>query len=123
MDDTAIWSDNIKQNFYVVNLLETGHKAGLVFNSEKFQFAQEMVDFAGLEVSMDGVRPARKVLESTSKFPRLETISEARTFFGMINKVSYLFSMSPIMEPLRHLLKLESWTGGFCWTPELSKIF
>ena len=124
VDDTAIWSDNTEQNFYdVINLLETGHNAGLIFNSDKFQFAQETVDFAGLEVSMDGVRPARKFLESIRTFPRPETISEARAFFGMINQVSYSFSMSPIMEPLRHLLKPDTWRGGFNWTPELNRTF
>ena len=60
VDDTAIWSDDSKQNFFdVINFIETNYKAGLIF---KFQFAQETVDFAGLEVSMDGVRPARKFL-------------------------------------------------------------
>ena len=109
VDDTAIWSDNVEQNFYdVVNLLETGHKAGLVFNSDKFQFAQEMVHFAGLEVLMDGVRPVRKFLESIHSFTRQETISEARAFFGMINQVSYSFSMSLVMELFRHLLKPDS---------------
>ena len=62
----------------------------------------------GLEVSMDGVRPARKFLKSISTFPRPETISNARAFFGMINQVSYVFSISPIMEPLIHLIKPDS---------------
>ena len=69
----------------VVNLLETGHKAGLVFNSHKIQFAQETVEFTRLEASMDRVRPARRFLECIRMFPRPETIPEARAFFGMIN--------------------------------------
>ena len=70
---------------------------------------------------MDRVRPARKFLESNRTFPRPETISQARSFFGMINQVSYSFFMSPIMEPLRHLLRPDTWTGGFHWTPELNR--
>ena len=35
--DTTICRFNTEQNFYVViNLLETGHNAGLIFNSDKF---------------------------------------------------------------------------------------
>ena len=118
VDDTLLWSDSVEQNFYDVStLLITGHNAGLIFNSDKFQFGQDSVDFAGLEVNRDGVRPARKFLESIKSFPRPETLSEARSFFGMINQVSHSFSMSAIMEPLRHLLKPETWTGGFHWTP------
>ena len=114
----------MEQNFKdVSNLLEVGHKAGLIFNSDKFQFGKDTVDFAGLEVSMDGVRPARKFLESIRTFPRPESISEARAFFGMINQVSYSFSMSSIMEPLRHLLKPDTWKAGFTWTPELNRTF
>ena len=124
VDDTLLWSDSVEQNFYDVStLLETGHRAGLIFNSDKFQFGQDTVDFAGLEVSKDGVRPARKFLESISTFPRPESLSEARSFFGMINQVSYSFSMSAIMEPLRHLLKPDTWSAGFSWTSELDKTF
>ena len=44
-NDNAIRSDNIEHNFHdVVNILGTGHKAGIVFNSDKFQFTQESVD-------------------------------------------------------------------------------
>lgn len=72
---------------------------------------------------MDSVRPAKKFLESIKSFPRPETLSEARSFFGMINQVSYSFSMSHVMEPLRHLLKPDTWAGGFYWTPELDRTF
>ena len=125
VDDTIIWSDDVEQNFKdVSNLLETGHKAGLIFNADKFQFGQDVVDFAGLEISRDGVRPCKKFIESIRNFPRPGNLSEARSFFGMINQVSYSFSMSAILEPFRHLLKPETWTAScFSWTPELEKTF
>ena len=124
VDDTLLWSNSVEENFYdVINLLETGHNAGLIFNSDKFQSGQDTVDFAGLEVSMDGVRPAKKFLESIWTFPRPESLSEARSFFGMINQVSYSFPMSAVLEPLRHLLKPDTWSAGFSWTQELDKTF
>ena len=70
VDDTLIWSDNIQQNFEDVSkLLEVCHTAGLIFNSDKLQFGQDTVEFAGLEVTMSGVRPSRKFLESIRAFP------------------------------------------------------
>ena len=42
VDDTLLWSDSVEQNFYDVStLLITGHNAGLIFNSDKFQFGQD----------------------------------------------------------------------------------
>ena len=106
VDDTLLYSKNTEENFHdVCQLLEIGHKAGLIFNSDKFQFAQDTVDFAGLEVSKEGVKPSRKLLDSIKNFPRPDTLSEARSFFGLVNQVSYTFSMSSVMEPLRLLLK------------------
>ena len=51
-------------------------------------------------------------------------MSEARSFFGLVNQVSYTFSMSSVMEPLRLLLKPDTWTpSNFSWTPELEESF
>ena len=106
-------------------MLEVGHKAGLIFNSDKFQFGQDTVDFAGLEVSKEGVKPSRKLVESIKTFPRPETLSEVRSFFGLVNQVSYSFSLSAVMEPLRLLLKPDTWAPShkFSWTPELERSF
>ena len=71
------------------------------------------MEFAGLEVTMDRVRPCNKFLESIRSFARPITLSEARSFFGMINQVAYSFSMSSIMEDFRHLLKPDTWSDGF----------
>ena len=124
VDDTLLWSENLEENFYdVCNMLATCHNAGLIFNSDKFQFGQETVEFAGLDVTMDGVRPSRKFLEGIKSFPRPDTLSEARSFFGMINQVSYSFAISNVMEPFRHLLKPDTWAAGFSWTEELEEGF
>ena len=57
-------------------------------------FGQETVEFAVLEVTIDGVRPSRKFLDGTRAFPRPDTLFEARSIFGMINQVSYSFPIS-----------------------------
>ena len=59
VDDTLMWSDNIQENFEdVYKLLGVCHTAGLIFNSNKFQFGQDTVEFAGLEVTCQELDPA-----------------------------------------------------------------
>ena len=121
IDDTFIWSDNLEDNFnQVCQLLEVCSKAGLVSNSDKFQFGKETVEFAGLEITSYGVKPSRKFLDSITAFPRPENISDMRSFFGMINQVSYAFAMSKAVEPFRHLLRPDS---QFIWSPTLQECF
>ena len=123
VDDTLLWSDNIEENFGdVCKLLEVCHTAGLIFNSDKFQFGQETVEFAGLEVTMDGVRPSRKFLEAIRAFPSPKTLSEARSFFGMVNQVNYAFAMSTHMAAFRHLLRPDTWEA-FEWNNALKVEF
>ena len=124
VDDTLLYNDNVEKNFHdVCRLLEICHKAGLVFKSDKFQFGQPVVEFAGLDVTMDGLRPCIKLLESIRSFPRPNSLSEDRNFFGMVNQVAYSFSMSSVMDPFRHLLKPYSWSTSFVWTDELVEKF
>ena len=87
----------------VCKLLTVCSEAGLIFNSDKFQFGLDKVDFASLEITSEVVKPSRKFLEAIRAFPALTNITEARSFFGMTNQVSYAFAS--IMAPFRNLLK------------------
>ena len=86
------------------------HKAGLVFNPDKFQFGQPVVEFAGLDVTLDGVKPCSKFLESIKSFPRPTSLA-------------YSFSMSSVMEPFRYLLKPDTWSASSVWLDDLVEKF
>ena len=121
VDDTVLWSDDLATNFTdVCKMLEVCHTAGLIFNSDKFQFGQDVVEFAGLEITNDGVRPCKKFLDAIRAFPTPTNITEVRSFFGMVNQVNYAFSMSETMEPFRHLLRPSK---PFQWSPSLQGLF
>ena len=52
VDDSLLWNNTAEENFVsVCNFLEVYGKAGLVINGDKFQFCQDTVDFAGMEVT------------------------------------------------------------------------
>ena len=88
VDDTLVYSDSLEKNFNdVCKLLSVCHDAGLVVNSDKFQFCQEDVEFAGLYVTMEGVKPCKKFLESIKSFPKPNTLTEARSFFELFDGI------------------------------------
>ena len=70
VDDSLLWDDTVKENFTsVCKFLEVYGKAGLVINGEKFQFCQDTVDFAWMEVTSTGVRPSKKFLDTITGLP------------------------------------------------------
>ena len=71
---------------------------------------------------MTGVRPNRKFLEAIRAFPAPKALSEARSFFGMVNQVSYAFAMSPHMAAFRHMLRPDTWEA-FEWNDTLKEEF
>ena len=81
------------------------------------------MEFAGLDVTLDEVKPCSKFLESIRSFPRPNSLSEARSFFGLVNQVAYSFSMSSVMEPFRYLLRPDSWSASCVWTDDLVEKF
>ena len=101
IDDTLLWLDSIYKNFLdVCEMLATCH-TGLIFNSDKF----------------------KKFMDAIRAFPRPDTLSKARSFFGVIIQISYSFAMSGVKKPFRHLLKPDTKTAGFSWMEALEEGF
>ena len=82
VDDTLLWDADIRMNFHsVCNMLQTYGEAGLVFNSEKFQFAQDVVQFGGLEVTNECVRPVKEFLDTIMDLQAPTNITTYVRFF------------------------------------------
>ena len=100
--------------------LDVCGKNGITLNPEKFVFGRAEVEFAGFTITKDNVRPCAKYLQAILNFPRPRNITDARSWFGLVNQVSYAFSMADYMLPFRHLLKPGP---QFEWNSELDEIF
>ena len=50
-------------------MLSHSNKNGMVFSADKFHFTKEEVEFAGITISMDGIKPSVKYLSKISNFP------------------------------------------------------
>ena len=106
VDDALLWGDNIEESFFqACHWLETCGNNGITLNPEKFVFAQDCVEFAGFQITPNSVRPCQKYLKAIVDFPTPKNITDVRSWFGLINQVSYTFSMTDRMLPFRELLK------------------
>ena len=113
--------DNIEQSFFHAwDFLTICAKNGIVVSLEKFQFCQNTVDYAGMKITPTGVSPSDKILSAIRDFPTPTSITDARSWFGLVNQVAWAYSLSPIMEPFRELVKSNN---TFHWDNILDKLF
>jgi len=121
VDDTLLWDSDIAAAFWhTLNYIKLCGDNGIVFNPEKFQFAKDTVEFAGFDITPQGYRPNEKILEGIKNFPSPTNITGVRSWFGLVNQVSYAFAQAPIMSPFRELLEHN---GKFYWDDTLEQLF
>ena len=89
----------------------------MVFSPEKFEFTKNTVEFAGFKITMEGIKSTDKYVEAISNFP---TLTLMRSWFGLINQVTYSFIKTEHMAPFRHLL---SQSTPFQWNDDLEVTF
>lgn len=89
--------------FQEAHWLDTcGHHV-VTLNPDKFAFAQDSVEFAGFEITLTTVKPCKKYIRAILDFPKLNNITDVRSWFDLVNKVSYAFSMTKAMLPFREV--------------------
>ena len=121
IDDTLLWADDISASFkQAVNWLDLCGRHGITLNPDKFVFAADTVEFAGFEITSDSVRPCQKYLDAIRHFPTPNNITDMRSWFGLINQVSYAFAATERMLPFRESLKPGT---PFLWNDELNQLF
>ena len=121
VDDTLLWASDIEQCFtQVAEYLDLCGHNGVILNPDKFTFAADEVEFAGFNITSTSVIPCNKFFRAISEFPTPTSLTDIRSWFGLVNQVSYAFSMTEQMQPFRALLKSGS---KFEWTDELERTF
>ena len=121
VDDVLLHDDNIEDAFYhTFDFLTLGHKNGIVFNIPKFSFCQVETEFAGLSMTAKGVAPSKAMLSAIVDFPTPTSLTDARSWFGLVNQVAWAYSLGPLMQPFRDLIKAKS---EFVWNASLQEAF
>ena len=73
VDCFLLWDDNIEEAFWqTFDYLKTCGDDGIILNEDKFKFAQEVAEFAGFEITMEGYRPLKRILDAVKRFPTLK---------------------------------------------------
>ena len=121
VDDTLLYDDDVESAFFhTFDYLTLCAQNGIVFNESKFQFCRDEVKFGGLTITASGVSPSNSMLDSIDNFPSPKSITDARSWFGLVNQVAWAYSLSPVMQPFRDLLKPEA---KFYWDDQLEETF
>ena len=121
VDDCLIYDETIEQAFYHTwDFLTICATNGIVLNIDKFQFCQKAVGFAGLRTTETGITPSEKVLAVSRDFPVPEDITDARSWFGLVNQVAWAYLIGPIMQPFSELIKTNN---TFHRDDNLNKLF
>ena len=121
VDDTLMWDSSIEEAFFhTVEWLDICGRNGVSLNPTKFVFAKETVEFAGFEITSNTVRPSPRLLQAISDFPTPKNVTDIRSWFGLVNQVSYAFASAQRMQPFRDLLKPGNM---FEWNDHMDSLF
>lgn len=121
IDDTLMWTGSIKDSFFqAIVWLDTCGRNGITLNPSKFVFALPTVEFASFEIGPTTVRPCPRSTEAIQNFPAPHNITDMRSWFGLVNQVSYAFASADRMKPFRQFLKPGT---RFQWTAQLQALF
>ena len=120
IDDTLLWADNLTESFFQAVTWLDLCVHGITLNPDKFIFGADTVEFTGFEITLTSVRPCKKYLDAIRHFPTPANTTDNRSWFGLVNQVSYAFATADRMLPFRELLKPGI---PFHWDDTLSNIF
>jgi len=54
----------------------------------KFQFAEQIVDFAGFRISSSSIKALSKYIDAIRDFPTTTSTTDVRSWFGLVNQVA-----------------------------------
>ena len=122
IDGSLLW-DNSIESFCSGTLSTTSTcvNKGIVFNPDKFHFTEMEVEFAGFPVTANGVKPTKKMTGAILHFPTRTCITGIRSWFGLMNQVSYAFSQAEVMAPSRELQRTKK--QKLYWDETLERLF
>lgn len=121
VDDVIGWAKTLLQLFYdTAEFLTLTGDHGIVQNVKKFVWGRREIEYVGFWLAEDGVKPSKETLSAIQEFPRPKDITGIRSWYGLVEQVSFAFSKSQLMEPFRDLLKKKS---EFVWTQALQDAF
>ena len=121
VDDTIHYDNDLETHWWrTIDFLILVGKSGIVLNPDKFQFAQQVVEFAGFRISLNNIEPLPKFMDAIRTFPTPVSNTDIRSWYGLINQVGNYAQLRESLAPFRKFLSSKS---KFEWTDELNEAF
>ena len=122
VDDVIIYDSNPEQHSdHVRTFLQRCADKKITLNTNKWEFSQTKVDFAGFTISAEGYHIDSSITTAISMFPTPSNRTDLRSFFGLANQLSASTSaLAGLLAPLRPLLSTKN---EFIWSKELDQAF
>ena len=96
VDDCLLYDKDRKSAFEnVAKYLTLVGRNGIILNPEKFQFAQDTVDWAGFRIGKTTVEPLPEHVEANRNYPTPINLTDTRSFFALGNKLSLFMQSNP----------------------------
>ena len=95
----------------LATVLERLEAANIRLKHEKFAFIIPEVKHLGHSISTGGVRPIKEKVHAVMEAPRSQSVSQLRSFLGMVNYYAKILSnLATLLRPLYDLLqKAKTW--------------
>ena len=123
VDDSLLWDEDVESAFWhTFDYIKLCADKGIIFNKAKFKFARKIVEFAGFEMTEEGYRPPKNLVESIRNFPVPKDITGIRSWFGLVNQVAYTFMQTEAMAPFRDLLSSKT-SKAWLWDDTMTRLF
>lgn len=87
-------------------VLQRLQEAGLTLNADKCRFRRTEIEFLGHKLTAGGIDPAKGKVDAVKNAREPETVSEVRSFLGLVNYCSrFIPNFATLTEPLRRLTR------------------
>ena len=77
-------------------------KNGVLLNPEKFQFAQKEINFVGFTITKSKIKPQEILLNAKRDFPILKSITDVRSWYGLVHQYHHYNQSISFMTVLNH---------------------
>ena len=118
VDDFVIYDNNVGDHeSHVKQFLQRCADCNISLNTEKCQFFQHQVTFAGFQLSAEGYQVDPSITAAITAYPSPTNRSELRSFIGLVNQLlTSTNTLAALLGPLRPLLSTKN---EFLWsTPQ-----
>lgn len=107
LDDTLVHGETVEEMCYWLDkVLEAHALAGSKLNAKKIQLGYNQIEFLGMIIGKDGIRPDPNKVEALKKIRLPVTITETRSFIGLVNYLApWIKDATKLLLPYFELIK------------------